>query len=361
MDDIEVLKDELEQLRLRVADLNDFIEQGALPLHWVNRHGLIIWANKAELDMLGYTAEEYIGQPIGRFHAEEPIIDDLLKRLSADETITDYRSQLICKNGEIKHVLINSNVKREGGEFVHTRCFTRDVTPFVEEETRKNDFMAMVSHELKTPLTSMKSYLQVLLEIAKKEGSTFQLNALTRAEIQAQKMTAMIQDFLNLARLEGGGIGLNKSIFDLQQLAEEVAGDAPFLTTSHQVNVVGCENIALEADRDKISQVLNNLLTNAIKYSPKGGPITIGCVKEKGKVKIFVQDEGVGISMEDQERLFERFYRSRDQRIKTISGFGIGLYLVSEFLRYHNSQIAVESAPGAGSTFYFLMDYINIP
>lgn len=356
MEDIEALKNELEQLRLRVADLNDFIEQAAMPLHWVNRDGIIIWANKAELDMLGYTAEEYIGQSISDFHADQPAISDILNRLSADETITNYPAQLTCKNGEIRHVLINSNVKREKGEFIHTRCFTRDVTAFVEEETRKNDFMAMVSHELKTPLTSMKSYLQVLLEIAKKEGSAFQLNALTRAEIQARKMTVLISDFLNLARLEDRKIALNKSTFDLHELIAEIAGDAPFLTVSHQIRVVSCENIWIEADRDKIGQVLNNLLTNAIKYSPGGGHITIGCEKMDGQVSIFVQDEGVGISAEDQNHLFERFYRSRDERVKTVSGFGIGLYLVSEILRYHDSRISVESAPGAGATFYFLMN-----
>lgn len=359
MEDIITLKEELKQLRLRVADLNDFIEQAAMPLHWVDRDGIIIWANKAELSMLGYTAEEYIGQPISRFHADEPTIMDILKRLSADETITDYPAQLVRKDGIIRHVHINSNVKREKGEFVHTRCFTRDVTSIIEEETRKNDFMAMVSHELKTPLTSMKSYLQVLLGIAKKEGNTFQINALIRAELQAQKMTAMIHDFLDLARLEDGKIALHKTFFDLHSLVEEIAADAPFITTDHQVSVIGFEGIRIEADRDKIAQVLNNLLNNAIKYSPRGGTIVIGCEIKGGKARIFVKDEGVGISADDQKRLFERFYRSKDEKIKTVSGFGIGLFLVSEILRYHNSQITVQSSPGVGSTFQFVMDCLK--
>lgn len=359
MDDISLLNDELKQLRLRVADLDDFIEQGAMPLHWVAPDGIIIWANKAELELLGYTADEYIGQPIKTFHAEEATINDILNRLSADETITNYPAQLICKNGGIKHVLINSNVKRDKGEFIHTRCFTRDVTVFVEEEARKNDFMAMVNHELKTPLTSMKSYLQVLLGIAKKEGNAFQINALTRAEIQARKMSVMIHDFLDLARLQDGKIALNKTTFELQHLIEEIAGDAPFLTSHHHIDVTGFENIRIEADRDKIGQVLNNLLTNAIKYSPKGGTVTFGCEKHDGKVRIFVKDEGIGISPEDQKRLFERFYRSRDEKINKISGFGIGLYLVSEILRYHDSRIEVQSVAGVGSTFYFFMDRSN--
>jgi two-component system sensor histidine kinase VicK len=622
MEDIEEIQASLlrseereRALELRVADLTDFIEQGAMPLHWVDGNGMITWANQAELDMLGYTNAEYVGQPIARFHADQTIIADILKRLSADETLTNYPAQLSCKDGTIKNVLINSNVKREHGEFIHTRCFTRDMSAIFEEEQRmaevlvdleqsearllmamestglgtwdynplsgqltwsdqcktiyglplnknvdfdtfskhifpedrvfvqqeiqrsmeqdgnghydvtfrivrfddqsprwiraqgkvyhnsvgqaerfigtvvditerklaeeksamlaaivassddaiisknfdsivtswndsaerlfgytatemigesivklippdrldeepdilnrlrkgervdhfetvrmakdgallsvsltispvrdvrgniigvskiarditekkqeeirKNDFIAMVSHELKTPLTSMRSYLQVLLGIAKKEGSAFQLNALTRADIQAQKMTVMIHDFLNLARLEDGKIALSRTEFDLHPLIEEVAGEAPFLTSHHHIRMVDCENVRLEADRDKLGQVLNNLLSNAIKYSPKGGMVIIGCEKLDKQVKIFVKDEGVGISAEDQKRLFERFYRSRDEQIKTVSGFGIGLYLVSEILRYHGSRIHVESAPGAGATFYFLMD-----
>lgn len=479
MDELVKIKELLAASEERAADLADFIEQGAMPLHWVDGNGIIIWANKAELDLLGYTREEYIGQPIAAFHAEQSIIDDILKRLADDETIINYPAQLTCKNGHIKDVLINSNVKRKNGTFLHTRCFTRDITDYKraeeksamlaaivassddaiisktfesiitswndaaqrlfgysaaemigesivklippdrldeepqildrlkqgkslehfetkrvtkdgslldvsltispikdaqgntiglskiarditekkQEEIRKNDFIAMVSHELKTPLTSMKSYLQVLLGQAIKDGQSFQVSALTRAELQARKMTAMIHDFLNLARLEEGKIAINKSLFELHPLVEEIAGDAPFLTDNHQIKIADCEHIRLEADREKIGQVLNNLLSNAIKYSPKGGVIIIGCEKHEKQVRIFVKDEGVGISAEDQKRLFERFYRSKDETIKTVSGFGIGLYLVSEVLRYHGSRIEVESTPGAGSTFFFLMDY----
>jgi two-component system, OmpR family, sensor histidine kinase VicK len=120
-----------------------------------------------------------------------------------------------------------------------------------------------------------------------------------------------------------------------------------------------CKQVILEADREKIGQVLNNLLSNAIKYSPKGGTVTVGCELLGERVKIFVRDEGVGISSEDQKRLFERFYRAKDEQIKTVSGFGIGLYLVAEILRYHDSLITVESTVGRGSEFYFIMDPVK--
>ena len=102
-----------------------------------------------------------------------------------------------------------------------------------------------------------------------------------------------------------------------------------------------------------------NLLSNAIKYSPRGGNITIGCEKLSGKTKIYVSDEGVGINPDDQKRLFERFYRSKNEKMKTISGFGIGLYLVAEILKYHDSKIEVDSTEGKGSTFYFFLNTVS--
>ena len=231
-----------------------------------------------------------------------------------------------------------------------------DITDKKQAELRKNDFIAMVSHELKTPLTSVRAYIQVLLADAKKRDEKFAINALTRTEVQTKKMASMIQDFLSLARLEEGKIQITKEKFKLHELIEEISGDAQFLTSTHTIKLKDCDDINIYGDRDKIGQVLINLLSNAIKYSPGGGSITIGCEVTGNKVKIYVSDEGIGISLSDQEKLFDRFYRVRNEKIKTISGFGIGLYLVSELLSYHDSKIEVESVEGHGSTFYFLMD-----
>jgi hypothetical protein len=189
-----------------------------------------------------------------------------------------------------------------------------------------------------------------------KEGNEFTANALGRAETQAKKMRTMIQDFLNLARLEEGKILIAKETFELHPLMKEVSGDAQFLTTKHKILLQDCDEIIVNADKDKIGHVLMNLLSNAVKYSPQGGTITLGCTLKKGKVKIYVSDEGVGISQADQQRLFERFYRVNNDKLRSISGFGIGLFLASEILRYHNSKIEVESKEGLGSTFYFYLD-----
>lgn len=120
-------------------DIEDFFENAALSLHWVGPDGTILRANRYELDSLGYSREEYEGHNITEFHADEDVIADILERLTRGDTLVDYEAQMIAKDGSIRHVLINSNVRWDSGEFVHTRCFTRDVTDakFAEEEMRR--------------------------------------------------------------------------------------------------------------------------------------------------------------------------------------------------------------------------------
>ncbi|TZF86404.1 PAS domain S-box protein (plasmid) [Pedobacter sp. BS3] len=231
-----------------------------------------------------------------------------------------------------------------------------DVTDKKQEEIRKNDFIAIISHELKTPLTSIKAYVQILLVHAKKHADTFCINALTRAEAQANKMGAMIKDFLSLARIEEGKIQIVKEVFDLSRLMEDVVADAVFLNSGHTIKLLAADAVNVNADRDKIGQVLNNLLSNAMKYSSPNSTITVGYEKQADEVRVYISDEGIGISSRDQKKLFERFYRVENEKIKTVSGFGIGLYLVSEILRHHNSHIMVESTEGKGSTFYFNLE-----
>lgn len=121
-------------LRNREEELTDFIENSAVGLHWVAPDGIIIWANQAELDLLGYTRDEYIGRNIAEFHVDAEVINDILKRLTEDETLHSYEARLRCKNGSVRHVLISSNVRRQDGEFIHTRCFTRDITEWKQAE-----------------------------------------------------------------------------------------------------------------------------------------------------------------------------------------------------------------------------------
>jgi PAS domain S-box-containing protein len=350
---------ENQELNNRVEELSDFFENASIPLHWVDGNGVIIWANQAEFDALGYLKEEYIGYPISNFHADSDIIDDILNRLINNETLYDYSARLKCKDGSIKHVLINSNVFRKEGKFIHTRCFTRDVTQKKNEEQRKSDFVSMVSHELKTPLTSINAYIQLLKRKSSEEPSASSLDMLSKIESQAKKLVAMADEFLNLSKIESGNIQLRKEDFDLGTMISEIAQEMQLSTSKHTIYTQGSDAITLHADQNKIAQVLTNLVSNAIKYSPIGGTITIGCEKRTNQLKIFVRDEGMGISPADQKKLFDPFYRVNNDKYKDVGGFGIGLYLVSEILKRHDSKIEVISGQDQGSTFFFVMPMQN--
>ena len=135
-------------------DLQDFIENAPMPLHWVNGSGIVIWVNQAELDLLGYTKEEVINKHISTFHVDKEVIDDLLYRLINKETLTDCPARLICKNGDIKHVLINSNVYWKDNVFIHTRCFTKNITGIVREHEKNLAKLKALEAQLERPILS---------------------------------------------------------------------------------------------------------------------------------------------------------------------------------------------------------------
>ena len=230
-----------------------------------------------------------------------------------------------------------------------------DITERKLDDLRKNDFIGMVSHELKTPLTSLNAYSQMLHVKAQKNQDSFTVGALDKVMSQIKKMSSIINGFLNVSRLESGKIQLHKQEFLLNKLVKEMIEEISLTAAKHRFALTISDSFMIEADRDKIGSVISNLLSNAVKYSPKGNFIEIKCTLTNGQALVSVKDEGMGIKKEDTERLFDRFYRVDNKNTRNISGFGIGLYLSAEIVHRHNGRIWVESELGKGSTFYFNM------
>jgi two-component system CheB/CheR fusion protein len=230
-----------------------------------------------------------------------------------------------------------------------------DITDNKRDEIRKNDFIAMASHELKTPLTSLKAYLQ-LLEI-KLAGATdpFIGTAITKAVNQVNKMAALVHSFLDLSRIEPGKLQLKKQLFDINKLVQDVISENRIIAGSHHLKFGQTDIVQVDADREKINQVISNFVSNAIKYSPKGSTVTLDTKVMDNYVVVSVTDEGIGIKPKDQKKIFQRFYRVADEEMKHISGFGIGLYLSSEIIQRHKGKIGVDSTEGKGSTFHFTL------
>ena len=211
-----------------------------------------------------------------------------------------------------------------------------DITEQKEDDTRKNDFIGMVSHELKTPLTSLSAYIQMLQVRAKKTDDNFVSGALDQSIKQVRRMTTMINGFLNISRLESGKIHIDKKSFDMADLVKELKEETIALYAPHQIIFRPVERTDVNADRDKIGQVVSNLISNAVKYSRPGSTIQIYCEAVGGFAKVGVRDEGIGIGKEDIELIFERYYRVNNY--SNVSGFGIGLYLSAEIIARHQGR-----------------------
>lgn len=228
-----------------------------------------------------------------------------------------------------------------------------DITEQKTDEIRKNDFIAMVSHELKTPLTSLTAYTQLLQTHASRTGDSFTADALLKVNNQVKKMSTLINGFLNVSRLESSKISLSLERFNLDALVAVIIDESKLISSSHQIIFHPCDPIPVVADREKIGSVVSNLLGNAIKYSSKGKTIEISCERISGKARVSVKDEGIGINAKELDKLFDRYYRVESKNYQHISGFGIGLYLSAEIINIHAGRIWVDSEPGKGSTFYF--------
>lgn len=211
----------------------------------------------------------------------------------------------------------------------------------------------MVSHELKTPLTSLTAIIQMAQRKLLQHEEPFLSEAMEKANFQARRMAAMINGFLNLSRLEAGKLLIEKQTFDLDRLLRDILEETRLTVTSHVFSLEECDHITVHADRDKISSVISNLISNAVKYSSKSRLIDIRCKLQNKVVIVSVKDEGMGIQSEDLAHIFDRYYRVETSRTRHISGFGIGLYLSAEIIKRHGGEIWAESELDKGTIFYF--------
>jgi len=241
----------------------------------------------------------------------------------------------------------------EEGKPVYIAGAVLDITEHKQDEIRKNDFIGMVSHELKTPLTALSAYVQLLQFKLKETDNHFTVETLDKINVQLKRMSQMIDGFLNVSLLESGKISLNKTDFDLVELIKTIAEENRVILPSHFIQVIGLDEISVHADRDKIGNVINNLISNAAKYSKKESLIAIKCERKNGEVVVGIEDEGIGIQENDIPKLFDRFFRVESLNTQTIAGFGVGLYICAEVMERHKGKIWVESKFGKGSTFYF--------
>jgi len=220
---------------------------------------------------------------------------------------------------------------------------------------RKDEFLSIASHELKTPITSAKVNLQ-LLEMMVEKDSSLQaiLPFVKKAGIQIDKLTGLIHDLLDVTKIQAGKLDLFKTDFNLADLVRECTEQALSIGNKHTIHVEGPAELTVLADRNRIEQVISNFLTNAIKYSPDSTRVDVLLEKTgDGSVKVSVTDYGIGIPDDKIGLIFDRFFRVEDTRY--ISGVGLGLFISSEIIKRHGGEIGVTSVLGSGSTFWFTL------
>jgi signal transduction histidine kinase len=236
-----------------------------------------------------------------------------------------------------------------------------------ELDRTKSQFLSMASHELKTPITAMSGFLQVSLRrmrrMSEGRGATPEelRSVLEQLEIvyrQTGKLARLIDELLDVSRIQTGRIEFHYGDVDVGELANEVAIRMQLTTTAHQIAVARDSTPKIVADRDHLEQVLNNLVTNAIKYSPRGGPITIEVSPDKGGVRVAVKDKGMGIAKKELDAIFGLFYRSPDRAARDAAGMGLGLYISREIVSRHGGEIWAESVPAEGSTFFVTLPLV---
>lgn len=308
----------------------------------------IINANIAACKLFGYTKEELLQKYAYELIKNEDtkLTQRVLKKVKTGQSVI-VEMEMIRKDGST--VSIEASLKIITPNLIQS--IIRDISERKELERQKDAFIGIASHELKTPITVLSGYTQILEKRLQndKQNQYF----LTNIKTQTNRLVGLIDDLLNVSKIDSGNLELNHTKFDLQSLIKKVVVDFQFTSETHAISYKDNVKAKVIGDEHRIEQVLINLLTNAVKYSPNAKKVVVQHSVEQKKVIVSVEDFGLGIAKEEQQNLFQRFYRTRDKEVRGISGFGLGLYIVSEIIKKHKGKVWVKSEKGKGSTFYF--------
>lgn len=319
----------------------------------IDKAGRIVSVNSAVEDILGVTKADVEGRTFLeaiRQHDIAEVMETVLKegRPLVTEVTLFYPLRRIFK--------MNAGPIFDQEGVAGCLMVIHDITELRRLETVRSDFVANVSHELKTPLTSIKGFVETLLEGAIDDKDNNR-NFLKIIQDQTERLNHLVDDLLSLSHLESKQILLKKEDVDLRQQVEEV-----LLGFRSQLNrkAIDVKNelpahFMVKADRDKMTHVLINLIDNAIKFNKEQGSIRIASLKQDGKIKVYVEDSGLGIPAKDIPRIFERFYRVDKARSRELGGTGLGLSIVKHIVELHDGSVGVESTEGLGSKFWFVL------
>jgi signal transduction histidine kinase len=278
-----------------------------------------------------------------------PFFQRAIQEVNARGRHTPLETEVICKDGSRLSVLVGSVTFQERPR--QNISFVLDNSARKELEQRKDDFISMASHELKTPLTALKLQTQLVRKRLERQSLPEAATALSRMEGPVKQLERLIAELLDVSKIQAGRLEYLQETVDLEALLQEITDTMQQTNPSHSIVVRGTVGTSLIGDPDRLGQVFTNLLSNAIKYSPDAKTVEMDLSASPETVTIRVRDHGIGIPREQRDKVFDRFYRVTDPQRKAIPGLGMGLYIVAEIVKRHGGSITVESAVGKGSTF----------
>ena len=343
------------ELHIMEEKLRLFAESDIIGVCFADIYGGLSYTNDAFLHIIGYSRAEFEEGKV-RWTAITPpewLALDQQKIAESQQkgTTALYEKQFLRKDGTRVDVLVGYLLIGKKQE--QAVAFALDMTERKRLERQKDEFIGVVSHELRTPVTSLKVFAQILQKRFMRSGDDKNAELLARMEGQINKLTKLISDSIDVTRVEAGKLQLHTTLFDLSALINEVGEEMQRTTSQHTILNEQHEALHIRGDRDRIGQVLTNLLSNAINYSPFADTILVNMTANEEQVTVSIQDFGLGIPPEKQGQIFQRFYRVEGGDRETISGMGLGLYISAEMIKRHGGTIWFESAPGSGSTFFF--------
>ncbi len=314
-------------------------------------------ASNAFFKLFKYHKKEVYGKSIFDFNInniEVPKVKQLLKDVLAKniplkEVEFTHKFERV---GEKTLLLSAKRITLEGHKTKLLLLALEDISARKVIEAQKDDFIGYVTHELKTPLTSLSMFLQILTGYHSKTKDKKSQFLLQKASVQIDRLTKLLNSFAHVYKAQTGKLELHKEKIDMNRLVSDVIETFEYTQNTHQLIHTGSTDKPIMADREKIHEVLVNLLTNAIKYSPNSDKIIVKLEEEKTRIIVSVQDFGLGIENNEKEKVFERFFRVNDRNKTNINGLGLGLYLAQEIVKAHKGKLWVESIKGAGSTFF---------
>ncbi|NMH70744.1 cell wall metabolism sensor histidine kinase WalK [Bacillus sp. RO3] len=337
--------------RRKLSSVLSYMTDGVIA---TDRKGRVILINDPAAEMLNVSRETVVSQPIVSLLGldEEYTFDDLSNE--QDSIILDYSTKE-------KPYILRANfsiIQKETGFVNGLITVLHDITEQEKIDLERREFVANVSHELRTPLTTMRSYLEALAEGAWQD-ETIAPQFLDVTQNETERMIRLVNDLLQLSKMDSKDYRFNKDWVDFILFFHKII-DRFEMTKNVNVTfkrILPDKAMFVEVDQDKITQVLDNIISNALKYSPEGGTITFKAKEKNGFIEISVSDQGLGIPKENLEKVFERFYRVDKARTRQMGGTGLGLAIAKEMISAHGGDIWATSTEGKGTTITFTLPY----